>query len=219
MPKEFVQKLALYSILPCILAFAAIFLNGLFQPKLQWQVKLLESQGEPTYRIDYLEISTTDLLSLPHMTAYLKEGYGGCGVGVDWVYVENKLFQDKSILQNWVSINNNFASWLVFLSVFNAAISAVYLLKQKTGWLEVFVILLLAAISVIGLITVLGPLGSYDVFCWIQVKAEAQLKTISYDGIIYAFMGAFVAIIAGIVLISRFIFLKFPSNQTKENTP
>ncbi|MGC1375193.1 MAG: hypothetical protein WA821_03165 [Anaerolineales bacterium] len=205
MPKALFQKLALYSILPCLLVFLAMFLNGLFQPRLQWNVKLLENK-EGLERIENLGESTTALFQLPVMGGYSKEGYP-CAGAVDWVYVQNKLLQDKSILEGWVNINNSFALGVTFLAILLAIANAMYLLKlkQKAGWGGIFAITFLVAISVIVLITVLGPIKTGDIFCLVPIKAEAELTKISLDGMSYAFLGAIVNILAIIVLVKRYL--------------
>ena len=214
MPREFFQKLALYSLLPCILAFVAMFLNGLFQPQLQWNVKLLENQGE-TYRIENLGVNTTTLLNMPDIQAYSKEGYR-CGYAVDWVYVQNQALQEKLNLEKWVNANNGFTSWVTFLAILHAVVNAIYLLKQKTGWVEVFVITLLTAIAIVMLITVLGPIkGGPVLFCVAQIKTEAELTKISYDGMIYAFLGAAADILAVVIMIARY-FQKTNFDQVNE---
>lgn len=208
------RKRALYLLFSCVLACAATFLNGLFKPELHWQVRLLESSGE-NYRIEGIGEQTSSLFQKPLITTYSEEGYRCLRAG-DTIFVQNKLLQDKLTLENWVNLNNGFASWVMVLAVFQVIGYIFYLLQQKLSCGYMIAFIFLAAIVVIALVTVSGPLTSGPHFsCASKMKAEAELMSISLDVILFPFSGAFLNVLAVIMMV-KFYRLPKLTEQTEQ---
>src|SRR5690349_16003293 len=205
MPRGLWQKLALYSILPCLLVLIAIFLNGLFQPEFQWKLKLLESEGE-SYRIENLETNKTILFDQPSLRVSSKEDWP-CATHTDVVYIQNKLIQDRLTLEKWIDTNNGFTFTVLLLAILHAFGNAIYLvIKQKVNFIDVLFIVFFICIGAIMLVTVFGPLISGGQFaCWAQVKVEAELTKISFDGVIYPIIGVIINILAIIIMAKQYI--------------
>ena len=207
MTKELLQKLALYSILPCILAIAAVFLNNLFQPQLHWQLKPLENK-EAFSQIEGLDNKITTLFKEPFVRAYSNEAYGCPLYDGQMVYVQNKLLQDKLFLEKWIQINNNFTAILLFLAIIQAG-GDTYLLfiYKRVNWGTTVIILILVAMVIIELVSIFGPITSGgDIFCLIQkAKVEATLTSMSLDGLFYLFIGGIANILALIIMVKRYL--------------
>lgn len=220
MTKELLQKLVLYSILPCILATAAIFLNNLFQPQLHWRLKLLENK-ETFSRIEGLDNNITTLFNEPSVKAYL--GYEDCPTAFYYgkmIYVQNQPLQNKLLLEKWVQTNSNFTGILLFLAFIQAGGDAylLFIYKRVNPGTSV-AILLLVAIVIIGLVSIFGPIKGGGVFCFIpqEVKVEATLTSMSLDGLFYIFIGGIANILATIIMIKRYL-TKPVFEQTAEST-
>ena len=223
MTKELLQKLTLYSILPCILAIAAVFLNNLFQPQLHWQLKLLEHKDETFSRIDGLDNNTTTLFTEPFVRAYLNNEDEGCQTTVYYgkmVYIQNKSLQDKLLLEKWVQINRTFTGILLFLMIIQAGGDAYLLLiykrvKQSTAAM----LIVLVGIAIMILISMLGPNHVIGVFCSLpqEVKVEATLTSMSLDGLFYFLLGGIANILALILMIKHYL-PKPIFEQTTEST-
>jgi len=210
MLKEQLQKLALYSILPCVLAGFAIFLNGLFQHQFTWQLKLLDIQGE-SFRIEPLGTYTTTLFGKPYLSVYSKEGWL-CGSTTEVVYVQNKSLQDRATLEKWFDARTGFTFIILLLVILHAAGDGFYLLKQTIGWGKALTAILLVAIGAIAIISLLGPIRPGPQFgCWARAKVQAELTNISSDGMIYPDVGAILSIAAVLLVGIGYIPKKQPS--------
>lgn len=220
MSKELLQKLALYSILPCILAIAAVFLNNLFQPQLHWQLKPLEHK-DMFSQIEGLDNNRTTLFNEPVIRVHIK-GQEWCSTEYYYgkmIYVHNKPLQDKFFLETLVRINNVFTGILLFLTIVQAGGDAYLLfIYKRVNWRTTVALLLLVAIVIIGL-SVLVPLKNYGVMCFIpqEVKVEATLISMSLDGLFYLFIGGIVNILATIIMVKRYR-TKPVFEQTAEST-
>lgn len=208
------RKRMIYLLLPCVLAFAAMFLNGLFKPQFHWQVRLLESSLEP-YQIEGLGEQTGPLFAGPEVRASSSRYYR-CARTPDIHYVQNQLLDDKLTIEDRVTLNNGFASWVAFLAVFQIFVYILYRLKQKLGWVASIAFIFLFAIVAIALITVLGPINGIVHFdCISQIKVQAELMSMSLDGVFYPLIGAFLNSVA-VVMMIKFYRLPMPINQQIE---
>lgn len=204
MPRERLTKLAIYSLLPLLLAILAISLNSLFQPQFQWKLKLLEIPGE-SYRIEGLGANTTVGFDQPRLDAFSKDEET-CITTTDVIYTRNQLMQDRSTIQKWVDADFDTAFALLLLAVLHAVGNSIYLLiKQRTDWAIVGVIGVLAVIAVIALVTLLDPLTSLpQVACLLHLKAQAELTSISLDGLVYPILGTGLNMAALVVMVKRY---------------